>query len=88
MKDRMKKFVKSFTFWFSIAGIAVVIFNLLNLDDMNIVMIGLNPVLNILSSSDLCSAIADVPYLWHILALVTMAGYGLLIDGIRKLIRK
>ena len=39
----MKKIVKTFTFWFVLLGIAIVLFNLLNYDDMNIVMIGLKP---------------------------------------------
>lgn len=81
----MKKIIKSFTFWFVILGVAVVILNILNLDDMNILMIGLNPILNLLSSSRL--DIAAIPYLWHILSLLTMTAYGLALDGIRYLIR-
>ena len=84
----MKKIIKSFTFWFSILGIIVVILNLLNLDDMNIIMIGLNPILNLLSGSDLCDIIADIPYLWHILSLVTMIGYGFALDGLKFILRK
>lgn len=84
----MKSIIKSFTFWFSILGIVVVILNLLKLDDMNIIMIGLNPILNLLSGSDLCDVIAGVPYLWHVLSVVTMIGYGFTIDGIKGLIKK
>jgi len=84
----MKKIIKSFTFWFSIIGIAVVIFNLMNFDDMNIIMIGLNPILNLLSGSDLCNIIAEVPYLWHVLSLITMITYGFVLDSLRFLIRK
>ena len=85
----MKKIIKSFTFWFALLGIIVVILNLLKLDDMNIIMIGLNPILNIFSSLKLCrDLINSVPYLWQILSIITMVGYGLIIDGIRKLIKK
>ena len=84
----MKKIIKSFTFWFAILGVAVVVFNLLNYDDMNIIMIGLNPILNLLSSSAIRSDIAAIPYLWHVLSLVTMAAYGLVLDGIKYVIRK
>ena len=84
----MKKMLRSFTFWFVLASVIIVIFNLLKPNAMNLIMIGLNPVLNMLSSSKLCSVIADVPYLWHILSIVTMAGYGILIDLIRTALRK
>lgn len=85
----MKKVVKSCTFWFALLGIIVVILNLLKLDDMNILMIGLNPLLNIFSSSKPCrDLINSVPYLWQILSFITMVGYGLIIDGIRRLIKK
>ena len=77
----MKKIVKTFTFWFVLLGIVVVIFNLLNFDDMNIIMIGLNPILNILSSS---SFRPTTPYMWHILSLITMTLYGLVLDALRS----
>ena len=81
----MKKILKSCTFWFLMSGIIVVILNLAKLDDLNLLMIFFNPILNILSSSSLCNVIADVPYLWHILSLLTMTMYGLLFDLIRHL---
>lgn len=84
----MKKIIKSFIFWFAIIGIAVVVFNLMNFDDMNIIMIGLNPILNLLSGSDLCDIIAEFPYLWHVLSLITMIAYGFVLDGLRFLLRK
>lgn len=54
---------------------------------MNILMIGLNPILNLLSGSAYRADIADVPYLWHILSFVTMTIYGLVLDGIKYLIK-
>lgn len=83
----MKKIIKTFTFWFIILDIVIIILNLLTLDDMNILMIGLNPILNLLSGSAFRVDIADVPYLWHILSFVTMTIYGLVLDGIKYLIR-
>ena len=81
----MKKIIKTFTFWFVVIGVAVVVLNILKLDDMNILMIGLNPILNLLSSSD--ADISAIPYLWHILSLVTMVAYGLALDGAKYLIK-
>ena len=79
----MKRIFKTFTFWFTTISIASIIFNLANLDDMNIVLIGLNPILNMFSSSDVCCDIINAfPYMWHILSFITMTGYGLLLDFI------
>lgn len=81
----MKKIIKTFTFWFVVIGVTVVVLNILKLDDMNILMIGLNPILNLLSSSSI--DISAIPYLWHILSLVTMVAYGLALDGTKYLIK-
>ena len=81
----MKKIIKTFTFWFAIIGVAVVVLNILKLVDMNILMIGLNPILNLLSSSSI--DISAIPYMWHILSLVTMVAYGLALDGAKYLIK-
>ena len=80
----MKRIFKTATFWFVVVGILGVILNLTGIDDINL-FIGFNPVLNAFSSSKACrDVINSVPYLWHLLSIVTMAGYGLLIDIIRK----
>ncbi|VYU67435.1 hypothetical protein [Clostridium tertium] len=42
----MKKIFRSFTFWFFIASIAVIIINITGNDYKNILLIGLNPILN------------------------------------------
>lgn len=83
----MKRMLKSFTFWFSVIGFVGIVLNLVGIDDINL-FIGFNPILNILSSSNCCDAINSIPYLWHILSIVTMIGYGLAIDGIRVLTKK
>ncbi len=84
----MKRILKSFTFWFVAISITGIILNLTGVDDINL-FIGFNPILNIFSSSKGCrDVINSVPYLWHILSIVTMAGYGFLIDLIRKTVKK
>ena len=84
----MKKILKSFTFWFVVIGIIGVVLNITGNDDINL-FIGVNPILNVLSSTKSCrDVINTIPYLWYILSLVTMTGYGLAIDGIRVSIKK
>ena len=83
----MKKIIKSFTFWFAIIGIIGIVLNLIGIDNINL-FIGFNPILNILSSSEVCNVINTVPNLWYILSIVTMICYGLVIDGIRVWVNK
>lgn len=84
----MKRIIKTATFWFVAVGIFGIIMNLTGIDDINL-FIGFNPILNVFSSSKACrDMINSVPYLWHILSIVTMAVYGLLIDLIRKATKK
>lgn len=84
----MKKTIKSFTFWFAIVGIIGIILNLVGFDDIRL-FIGLNPILNVLSNSRVCcDVINSIPYLWYILSMLTMIGYGLVIDALKNIIRK
>ena len=84
----MKTIIKSFTFWFVVIGINGVVLSITGNDGLNL-FIGFNPILNILSSTKSCrDVINSIPYLWYILSLVTMTGYGLAIDGIRVFIKK
>ena len=65
-----------------------IILNLVGFDDISL-FIGLNPILNALSSSKACCDIINsIPYLWYILSMITMIGYGLVIDALKNLIRK
>lgn len=85
----MKKIYKTFTFYFVIIGIIVVLLNVLNMDDMNILMIGLNPILNILDdSSVICDFMNSGNYLWHIVSFITNVLYGVIIDFVRIKIKK
>ena len=85
----MKKIYKTFTFYFAIIGVLVVILNVCGQDDMNLFMIGLNPILNLLDNS---KGIRDFMnsgnYLWHIASFTTNMIYGLFIDFIRIKIKK
>ena len=80
--------IKTVTFWFVIVAIIGVVLNLVGIDDIGL-FIGLNPLLNIFSSTKSArDAINSIPYLWHILSVVSMAGYGLMIDAIRLSFKK
>lgn len=85
----MKKIYKTFTFYFILIGIVVVLLNVLGIDDMNIFMIGFNPILNLLDDS---KAIRDFmnsgSYLWQIASFITNVLYGLILDFIRIKIKK
>ena len=85
----MKKIYKTFTFYFVIIGILVVLLNILELDDMNILLIGLNPVLNILDDSKVIRDFMNSNiYLWNVASLVTNILYGIILDFIRIKINK
>lgn len=80
----MKKFYKTFTFYFVIIGIIIVVLNILGQDDMNIFMIGLNPILNLLDNSEaIRNFMNSNTYFWHIASLITNTLYGLLLDFVR-----
>lgn len=85
----MKNFYKTFTFYFALIGIIVVLLNVLGIDDMNLLMIGLNPILNLLDNS---KAIRDLMnsgmYLWHVASFITNILYGLILDIIRTKTKK
>ena len=86
----MKKvnLIKTFTFWFVIVAIVGIILNLTGIDDIGL-FIGFNPLLNFFSSTKSArDAINAVPYLWHILSVISMTGYGLIIDAIRLSFKK
>ena len=80
--------VKTVTFWFIIVAVIGVVLNLVGIDDIGL-FIGFNLLLNFFSSTKSArDAINSVPYLWHILSVISMAGYGLIIDAIRLSFRK
>lgn len=80
----MKKAYKTFTFYFVIIGVIILLINILGFDDMNILMIGLNPLLNLLDNSKvICDFMNSGNYLWHIASIITNIIYGLVLDFIR-----
>lgn len=85
----MKKFYKTFTFYFIVIGIIIVLLNIFGNDDMNLFLIGLNPVLNLLDDS---KAVRDFmnsnTYFWHIVSFITNTLYGLILDFIRVKIKR
>ena len=87
MKKKLN-IVKTVTFWFVIVAFIGVVLNLVGIDDIGL-FIGFNPLLNFFSSTKSArEAINSVPYLWHILSVISMAGYGLIIDAIRLSFKK
>jgi len=78
----MKKLVRSWTFWFLLLGLLGAIGGMTGVDDIGL-FIGFNPVLNRLAGSALGEGINRTPYLWELLSVVTMVGYGLVLDLIR-----
>lgn len=85
----MKKIYKTFTFYFAIIGVLVVVLNICGQDDMNLFMIGLNPILNLLDNSkDIRNFMNSSNYLWHIASIITNLLYGLILDFIRIKIKK
>lgn len=85
----MKKFYKTFTFYFVVIGIIIVLLNISGNDDMNLFLIGLNPILNLLDNS---KAVRDFmnsnTYFWHIASFITNTLYGLILDFIRVKIKR
>lgn len=77
-----KKMLRSFTFWFMVAGVVVVTYNFVGQDDKNIIMIGLNPILSRLSHSDYRPLINSILYLWHLLSISSMILYGAFFDAV------
>ena len=85
----MKKFYKTFTFYFVIIGFIVVALNLAGQDDMNLFLIGLNPILNLLDDSKTVRDFMNSnTYFWHIASLLTNTLYGLILDFIRIKVKK
>lgn len=97
----MKKIFKSFTFGFVILAIFEIYMHQIGQDSKSIVLIYLNPVLRIISRSDIASAfmnsgmkvssgtiIGHISIYWYIGSIVTFIIYGLILDGFRYLLRR
>ncbi|ERJ82832.1 hypothetical protein HMPREF1987_01283 [Peptostreptococcaceae bacterium oral taxon 113 str. W5053] len=80
----MKKLIKKFLFWFVLMGVIVNVISITGSDDKNIILIGLNPLLNLLESN---STIREFTksigfYVWNIFSMLSFIIYGLLLDSI------
>ena len=80
----MKKLIKKFLFWFVLMGVIVNVISITRNDDKNIILIGLNPLLNLLESNDTIREFTKSIgfYVWNILSMLSFIIYGLLLDSI------
>lgn len=97
----MKKMFRSFAFWFVVMGLLQIWMHQIGQDSKSIVLISLNPILRAISRWDAglvfmnaglqvpCDTIArSISIRWYVGTFVTFAAYGLLLDGVRALIRR
>lgn len=95
----MKKIFKSFVFWFVILAVFEIYMHQVGQDSKSIVLIHLNPILRIISRSDIVSAFMNsglqvssgtitghISIYWYIGSIVTFIIYGLILDGFRYLL--
>ncbi|WP_173258352.1 hypothetical protein [Streptococcus sp. 5905] len=80
----MKKLIKKFLFLFVVIGVIVNVISITRNDDMNIILIGLNPLLNLLESNSMIRELIKVFgfYIWNILSMLSFIVYGFLLDVI------
>lgn len=80
----MKKLKKKFLFLFVVIGVIVNVISITGNDDMNIILIGLNPLLNLLESNSMIRELIKVFgfYIWNILSMLSFIVYGFLLDVI------
>mgnify|MGYP000039172010 CR=1 FL=1 len=97
----MKKIFKSFVFWFIILAVLEIYMHQIGQDSKSIVLIHLNPILKIISRSDMLSAfmnsglqvssgtiVGHISIYWYIGSIVTLIIYGLILDAFRYLLRR
>ena len=80
----MKKLIKKFLFLFVVIGVIVNVISITGNDDMNIILIGLNPLLKLLESNSMIRELIKVFgfYIWNILSMLSFIVYGFLLDVI------
>jgi hypothetical protein len=96
-----EKTFRSFVFWSIILAVLEIYMHQIGQDSKSIVLIHLNPVLRIISRSDIVSAfmnsglqvssgtiIGHISIYWYIGSIVTLIIYGLILDGFRYLLRR
>ncbi|MFC5680284.1 hypothetical protein ACVR0C_05790 [Streptococcus downii] len=80
----MKKLIKKFLFLFVVIGVIVNVISITGNDDMNIILIGLNPLLNLLESNSMIRELIKGFgfYIWNILSMLSFIVYEFLLDVI------
>lgn len=97
----MKKIFGSFTFLFLLLGLILIYMHQVGQDSFSIILIGINPILSLVSESELGSNIMNsgmkipcntvegsISVYWYIGTVVTFVLYGILADFIRANIIK
>lgn len=92
----MKKVFKSFTCWFLLVSVLEIFMHQIGQDSKSIVLIGLNPTLNMIADSDVlysfmksglqvsCNTIeGQISINWYIGAVITFTIYGAILDCIK-----
>lgn len=92
----MKKIMKSFTFWCLIFSFFEIFMHQIGQDSKSIVLIRLNPLLNVIADQDTlynlmdsgwqvpCNTITgQISIYWYIGAVLTFLFYGIVLDGIK-----
>lgn len=97
----MKKIVKSFTFWFLLIALFEIYMHQIGQDSKSIVLIGLNPILSIISRTDSFLVFMDsgmqipcrtimgsISIYWYIASILSFLIYGIILDLIKAIICK
>lgn len=98
----MNKVVKSFTFWFMLIAVFEIIMHQIGQDSKNIVLIGFNPILNMIAGSNgfinnfmqsglqiSCNTIVgQISIYWYIGSFLTFGVYGGILDLIKWGVKK
>lgn len=92
----MKKVFKAFLFWFILVAVLEIFMHQIGQDSKSIVLIGLNPILNVIADSDAlnsfmnsglqvsCNTIeGQISIYWYVGAVITFIIYGLILDCIK-----
>lgn len=93
----MKRICKSLTFWFILISILVICMHQIGQDSKSIMLIGFNPLLNMISSSngalnqfmqsgaliDCNTIVGNISIYWYIGSVITLMMYGLCLDGMK-----
>ncbi|MCX7709842.1 MAG: hypothetical protein N2484_08315 [Clostridia bacterium] len=97
----IKKILKSFTFYFLLLSLAIIYMNYIGQDSHEIILIGLNIILNKLASMDAARDFMNSgPMInsktvgggtclyWYLAHFISFAFYGLILDGIKAALNK